>query len=326
TQVDGVAAPLLVRSALLQLAPEAVVVQKLSAQLEGTNTLVEGSLSIPRLCASTGCSSTFDLKTAELNLDDLNRILNPKYRSSDWLALPLQIFGGKAVKQSRFMTLQSQGTIAIGKLIVKNLVATRVTAHLAFNNGRMGLTNLQADLLAGKHSGAWHTDLSAAEPVFTCKGVVESLPVAQLNSLLRSPLGTGTLHLGYDLSLQGADAASLRRSAAGNANFRWTNGSWRTSGGASSLQFSDWSGTLTVRDQLVDVTTSVMQARGGPYQVSGQATFDRGLSLRLTGQSEQLLVSGTLQEARVVIQPSEAVAARDSASKPANAPPQKVRN
>lgn len=325
TQVDGVAAPLLVQSATLLFAPGAVTVQRLAARLEGTNTIVEGTLTIPRGCTGAACASTFDLKAAELSLDEVNRVLNPRYRSTDWLTMP-RIFSGKTVKASRLMTLQARGNIAIGRLQVKNLVATRATARLEFDRGQIGLSDLRADLLTGRHLGSWRADLTGPEPVFTGQGIVETLPLAQLNVLLRSPLGTGTLRLTYDLNMRGADAASLRSSTAGQATFRWINGTWRTTGAAPAVQFSDWTGTLNIRNETVDVTSSLMQTRSGPYQVSGHAGFDRELSLRLSGPRDQMLVSGPLQSATLAISAAEAVPAADSASNLKNASPGKVRN
>ncbi|MEO6119216.1 MAG: AsmA family protein, partial [Terriglobales bacterium] len=320
-----VAAPLLVQSATLLFAPGTVTVQRLAARLEGTNTIVEGTLTIPRECTGTACASTFDLKAAELSLDEVNRVLNPRYRSTDWLTMP-RIFSGKTVKASRLMTLQARGNITIGRLQIKNLVATRATARLDFDRGQIGLSDLRADLLTGRHQGNWRADLTGAEPVFTGQGIVETLPLAQLNALLRSPLGAGTLRLTYDLTMRGADAASLRTSTAGQATFRWMNGTWRTSGAAPAVQFSEWTGALKLRDEAVDLTESLMQTRTGPYQVSGRAGFDRELSLRLSGPRDQMLVSGPLQSATLAISQAEGLPAADSASNLKNASPAKVRN
>lgn len=313
TQVDGVAAPILIQSASLQLSSDVVQVQKLSARLEGTNTIAEGTIQIPRGCEGSACISTFDLKAAELSLEELNRVLNPRYRSTDWLALPLRIFQGKPVRTSRLMTLRAQGKIAIGRLVVKNLVATRAMADLAFDHGRIALTNLQADLLSGKHTGEWHADLTGGEPEFRGHGTIDNLPLAQINGLLRSPLGTGTVHLVYDLSLFGADADSLRRSATGTGEFRWSNGSWRTAAGSVLLQFTNWTGRLNLVGSAVQVDGSVMQTRTGPYKVSGKVGLDRALSLRLDGQRSQLLLTGNVQSVSAT-QETAALPARDPAS------------
>ncbi len=325
TQVDGVAAPLVLQSATLQFTPDAVTIQRLAARLEGSNTVIEGTVTIPRRCSPMACPSTFDLKAAEVNLDELNRVLNPRYRSPDWLTLP-RIFSGKTVKTSRLMDLAAQGTISIGRLVIKNLVATRASGRVDFDHGKIGVTGFHADLLSGKHLGTWNADLTGSEPVFTGQGIVEGLPLAQVNALLRSPLGTGTLRLTYHLTLRGADALMLRRSASGEAEFRWTNGAWRTAGQAPAVQFSDWTGTLNIRDEVVDLTSSLMQTRTGPYQVSGRAGFDRALSLRLTGPRDQMLVSGSVQNAVVAISPLDALPPPDSASNLKNANPAKARN
>lgn len=330
-QVDGVAAPLVLQSATLQFAPEAVTVQRLAARLEGSPAVIEGTVTIPRRCPAPVCASTFDLRAADLNLDELNRALNPRYRSSAWLSFP-RIFGGKTEKSSLLMALQAHGNISIGRLAIKNLVATRATGRLQFDQGKIALSAFHAELLTGRHLGSWSADLTGAEPVFTGNGTVEALPLAQLNSLLRSPLGTGTIRLTYDLTMRGSDATQLRRTADGEIRFRWNNGSWRTAGQTQSVQFSDWTGTLNLRDEVADLTASVMQTRTGPYQASGRAGFDRGLSLRLSGPRDQMLVSGTLQNATVAISPAEGLPAADSASNfknattGKNADPAKVRN
>jgi len=325
TTVDGVAAPIVMQTAAIDLRPEAIVFDKAGVRLEGSSAVVAGRIVIPRHCPSNGCVSTFDLRTPELNLDEVNRVLNPRYRSSAWLSLP-SIFAGKPVKTSRLMTLQARGTINIGRLVIKDLVANRAVAQLTFDRGKLEVADLQAELQGGKHKGTWRADLTGDEPVFSGQGSVEGLPLTQVNALLRSPLGTGTAKLTYELELRGSDAATLRRTASGTAGFRWTNGTWRTGGAAPAMQFSDWTGSLRIQDEVADLTSSVMQTRGGPYQVSGRAGFDRKLSLRLSGPRDQILLTGTMQAPVVAVEPAETLPARDSASKLPDASLRKTRN
>lgn len=325
TTVDGVSAPLVVQTAAIDLRPDAVVLDKAGVRLEGSSAVVAGRVVIPRHCPSNGCVSTFDLRTPELNLDEVNRVLNPRYRSSAWLSLP-SIFAGKPVKTSRLMTLQARGTVNVGRLVIKDLVATRATAQLTFDRGKLELADLQAELQGGKHRGGWRADLTGDEPVYSGQGTVEGLPLAQVNALLRSPLGTGTVRLTYELELRGSDAATLRRTASGTAGFRWTNGAWRTGGATPAMQFSDWTGSLRISDEKADLTSSIMQARGGPYQVSGRAGFDHTLSLRLAGPRDQMLLTGSVQAPVVAVEPAETLPARDSASKLPDANLRKTRN
>jgi len=159
TQLPEIAAPVEIASASLLLSPQEVTIQKLSAALIGTRAQFDGSLAIPRICNEQPCPVRFDLHASELNLDDVNRLLNPKFQPTNWLGQKAAIAPGGS---SKLFDIDLIGQLAADRLIMKGLVATNVIAHVAKDNGMVTLTDVRADLLGGKHRGTWRGELHAA--------------------------------------------------------------------------------------------------------------------------------------------------------------------
>ncbi|HUQ49540.1 MAG TPA: AsmA family protein [Terriglobales bacterium] len=326
TQVDGVSAPLEIASAKLVMTPQAIVLLRLNARLEGSRTQVEGSITMPRICGVETCLNTFDLHAQELDLDELNRTLNPRFRSSDWLSLPLQVFRGETVQRSRVMSLQAQGNITIGRLVMRKLVANRFSSRLSFDRGKLVLDRLSADILGGRHEGHWAADLTGKSPSYTGSGRIDRLYLAQVNLLLGENLSAGMADVHYGLRFNGTTAADLRQSANGNIEFSWKKGVWRNPTFAVPiLQFSEWTGRLTIAGEKVSLLNGKMRTPSGTYQTSGTGDFSKNLRLTLAGDRDQLALTGPLQALEVESKTAEAVSPRDSASKLKNANPAKTR-
>ena len=96
-------------------------------------------------------------------------------------------------------------------------------------------------MLGGHHTGNWDGDFTAKPPKFFGSGSVSKVAMAQVATLMHDAWATGTLDGQYTLGDAGLDAAALRDSATGTANFKWTGGSLRhivLEGKAAPLSFS----------------------------------------------------------------------------------------
>src|SRR5207253_10937807 len=135
--------------------------QKLSGTLFGTRAQFDGGIVVPRNCVEQYCPVRFDIHATEINLDELNRILNPKFRETNWLGQ--QPASPTKDIDSRLFNLDLNGKLTADRLIMKALVATNVNTQVAKDNGIVTLSAVHADLLGGKHVGNWHATFSPNE-------------------------------------------------------------------------------------------------------------------------------------------------------------------
>src|SRR5207253_8954446 len=98
-----------------------------------TRTQLDGTLAIPRICSEEPCPVRFDLHASELNVDDLNRILNPRFQPTNWLGQ--RAASATGVISSELFNIDLLGQLSADRVILKSLVATNFIAHVAKNNG-----------------------------------------------------------------------------------------------------------------------------------------------------------------------------------------------
>jgi hypothetical protein len=119
---------------------------------------------------------------------------------------------------------------------------------------------------------------------------------------MHDPWGTGTLSGSYQITLSGWKAEDLARTAAGSAEFEWRSGSLpRLSLGAPGpLHLRRFSGRLALLDRTLTFSAARLDAAGGPYSLSGTASFARELDLTLTSRdSREYTITGALLRPRV---------------------------
>ena len=297
-QMKGVAAPVQVSSAALVITEDRVNVQRLAATLDRTGISFTGSLELARGCDPLpSCPASFDLHADTVPLDELNRILNPQLRPKSWFAL------GAGAPESNLAQLQAQGTIAVDRLLIKSVVATRLTARVQIAGGRVDLTRLQAQLLGGRHRGEWHADFSGRAPVYSGSGSVEGASLAQVALAMRDPWATGAAGGSYRLTLSGWSAPELVSSLAGSMDFDWQGGVLRhlvLGGSRDPVRFQRFTGHAILRDSIFTLSGCRLETPQGRFTVSGTASLGRQLELRLGRErGPGYSVSGSLARPRV---------------------------
>ncbi|MGH8701771.1 MAG: AsmA family protein, partial [Burkholderiales bacterium] len=226
-QFDGIASPVEIAAATVALSETEWSVRDLSASLPAARLQLTGSLSRERICTSSegSCLLSFVLQVPELSTDDLNRLLNPRLheKKSPWFALG----GTGRASESRgvLRELHAEGQLTVGRVLVKSLAATHVSARAHLAGGRLLLDDVQGEVLGGRHRGAWRADFTGPEPVYSGKGNLQDASMEQLARLMRDPWATGSVEAEYDAALRGWTAAELAANAAGSARFTWQNGS-----------------------------------------------------------------------------------------------------
>ncbi|MGZ4836725.1 MAG: hypothetical protein ACXVZZ_13870, partial [Terriglobales bacterium] len=104
-------------------------------------------------------------------------------------------------------------------------------------------------------------------------------------------------------TVSGWDAAQLRASAAGAVSFDWRDGTLshlELSGLPAPLKLRKFQGELTLANGSLVFKPSKMETPAGIYVVSGTASFDRQLGLRLVrGETDGFEITGTVDKPRV---------------------------
>ncbi|HXZ27170.1 MAG TPA: AsmA-like C-terminal region-containing protein, partial [Terriglobales bacterium] len=297
-QMKGVVAPVQVSSAALVLTENRVSVQKLAAALGGTGISFTGSLELARGCDPLpSCPATFDLHAGTVALDELNRVLNPQLRPKSWFLL------GPPAFESNLSQLKAQGTIAVDRLLIKSVAATRVEARVQIAGARVDLTHVQAQLLGGRHRGEWHADFTGRVPMYSGSGSVEGASLAEVALAMRDPWAAGTAGGSYRLTLSGWSAPELVSSLAGSMDFEWRGGVLRhlvLGGARDPVRFQRFAGHALLRDSTFTLSGCRLETPQGSFTVSGTASLGRQLELRLGRErGPGYSVSGSLARPRV---------------------------
>lgn len=298
-EVPGIAAPVVMHSAQLELADDQLRFHNLTAQIG--KTVVTGEARFPQRCNDAlPCLSGFDVQADTISVEELNTLFNPRMKRQPWYK-----FFGSGGEASALAKMRASGRIAVKRLLLGQLTATKASAEFTLDSGRFTLTKSSADLLGGMQTGQWQADFTGDEPVYSGSGNVTRIAPAQLSSLIHAALGTGTVNGSYQIKMNGWTARELWSSASGTADFDWRNGSWRNLQlGRTPLQFSDFVGHIALGNRGFQISNSKMQSSGGTYALAGsiksgdlalQFERDNGAGYR---------VRGTLQKPLVATEPS----------------------
>jgi hypothetical protein len=309
-EIRGMNAPLEITSANIVLTSDQVIVQSLATSIVDASW--RGSLSMPRSCGViSACLVHFDLHTDKLATDQLNQLFNPNIRKRPWY---------------RFLTTDSQAGVpflarvhAIGKLaadraLVRNLVATKVSANLTLEGGKMTVSDLRGDVLGGKHVGEWRADFLAKPPTYAGTGKLEHFALGQMSEAMHDGWVIGTATTTYQVKTLGFSAAELFSSAEATLEVEARDGILphiELSESSGALHIHHFGAKLVLHDSTFEIHDGKLETPDGTYQLSGTASLGQSLDLKLIhGGTSGFSITGTLTKPRVALataQETEAV-------------------
>jgi uncharacterized protein involved in outer membrane biogenesis len=296
--IPGIAAPLQVTTAALHLAPDAAAIYDLAGSFAGTHLSFTGSMQVPRACPQNSCPIAFQLRADRLSTDELNRVLNPRAQKRPWYDILRA-----APQPSMLPKLNAVGSITAARLEMKTLVAKRATGNVLLEGGVLTVSNLRAEVLGGWTTGEFRADFTGAQPAYSLSGSLQQGSMAAVAALMRDEWATGKANATYRITASGWDAKQIRASAAGAVNFDWRDGRLAhvaLSGLSGPLQIRQFRGEVAIEGGQISFRPSKMETPGGIYVVSGTASLDRKLGLRLMrGKSEGFEITGTVEEPKV---------------------------
>jgi AsmA protein len=298
-EVPGIAGPVQIHSAQVALAGNQVLFHNLTAQIG--KSVFTGEAQLPRRCDDVAsCVSRFDVQADTVNVEELNTLLNPRMKRHPWYR-----FFGSGGEASALAKMRASGRVAVKRLQLGQLAATKASAEFTLDSGRLTLTKINAELLGGTQSGQWQADFTGDEPVYSGSGTVANIAAGQLAGITHAALGTGVINGAYQIKMSGWTGREIWSSAGADSDFDWRNGLWRNVQlGHAPLQFSDFAGHIVLKDGSFQISTSKMQSSGGAFAVAGSI---KGSELALQFERDNgtaYRLRGTLQKPLVVVAPA----------------------
>ncbi len=296
--IPGIAAQLQVTTAALHLAPDAVAIYDLAGGFAGTHLSFTGSMQVPRSCPKSPCPIAFQLRADRLSTDELNAMLNPRAQKRPWYDILRA-----SPQPSLLPQLNAVGNVTAGRLEIKTLVAKHASGNLRLENRVLSISNLRAEVLGGSSKGEFRADFTGAQPAYSLSGSLQQASMGALATLMRDAWATGKADATYRFSASGWDAGQVRASAAGAMTFDWRDGSLAhiaLNGSKAPLQIRQFHGEIAIAEGQISFRPSKMETPGGIYVVSGTASLDRQLGLRLMrGKTDGFDITGTVEEPKV---------------------------
>ncbi|MGB6475690.1 MAG: AsmA family protein [Candidatus Sulfotelmatobacter sp.] len=318
-EVRGVAEPIEISSANLQLLPDKVRVTKLTAN--AAHAAWTGSLELPRGCGTPGaCTVRFDLTTNPLNLNEVAQFVNPRPKPRPWYRLPA---GNDQTGPTFFTSLHAEGKITANRLGLRGLAtnqlatnqpsasqlsANHVSADVSLDAGKLRLSDLRGELLGGKHRGEWQADFSVRPAVYTGSGTVTGISLLQLASAMHDQWIAGTASGSYQLTASGAASSDFWSSAEGILQFDVRDGMlphlFLVNDGEP-FKIDRLQARAHLQDGKIEIKEARLDSPAGKFQVSGTALLTRELDFKFTskpnaaGSAKVYAISGTVAEPRV---------------------------
>lgn len=292
-EMRGLNAPIEIASAAMTLAPDAAAMEKISAQTGDTHW--NGSITAPRPCSPLNCAFQFDLVADQLSTGDFVDWFIARAARRPWYRLlnPADQSG-----TSPLLTLRGRGSLHIGHLQLKNVLASQIATQIELDRGKIKLTNLRGQLLQGTHQGNWTIDVSTRPPTYQAAGTLQNISLAQVGALMNDAWVSGTADAKFEGTASGDNFADLLEHASGKFQFAMRNGTLLhldAPGSATHFPVHRFKGNLQLENGKWELSGSKLESHDGIYQIMGTASSASGLKFRLTRNDEQSWnLTGTL--------------------------------
>ncbi len=308
----GVAGPVEIASADMQLLPDEVRVAKLNAK--AADAWWTGSLEMPRGCGTPGaCQVHFILNANRIALDELSEWVSPSPKERPWY----RVLESNTQAGPSFLTsVRASGQVTTERLQVQSLAATQVSAKVSLDSGKLQISELSAEFLGGKHRGQWQADFSGKPAVCKGSGSLTGVSLARLADAMKDGWIAGTANTSYEV--KGSCPAEFWTSAEGTLQFDMNDGTLpHISLGEDTepFRFTRFAGQARLQAGKIEMKDAKLDSPGGKFQLSGTASLKGELDLRLAktpngAAAAGYTISGTLAEPRVSPLPGAETQAR----------------
>jgi hypothetical protein len=291
--------PVDIVSADMELAPDSVRITKLNTKAAGSSWT--GWLQMPRGCGNPdACTVRFALTSNRVALADVSEWAHPSAKKRPWYRL---LDPATEVRPTLLANLHAIGQVSTDHLRVVGVEATHVSSNVTLERGKLQFSALSADVLDGKHRGEWIIDLSAKSPVCKGNGSLSAVSLDAIAAAMEDEWITGTGNANYEL--KGACGAHFWQSAQGTIHAGLIDGGFPHILLADTpLRVLRLSGDGQLNDGKIEIQGTQISSPDALYQLSGSASFNRELDLKLNrvredASIEEYGISGSLSEPKI---------------------------
>ncbi len=291
--------PIDIVSAEMQLVSDAARVAKINAKAAGSSWT--GSLEMTRGCG-TACPIRFTLNTNHIVLSDLSEWAKTGPKKRPWYRV---LESNTPAAPSFLANLRASGHVSVERLQMNGLEATRISANVTLEPGRLQISDLNADLLNGKHRGEWQADLSVTPAICSGSGSLTQVSLNSLAAAMQDDWISGTAKASYEV--KGPCPTDFWQTAVGTLQVEMADGVLpHVSLGADSepFRFTRLSGQGRLGAGKIEIVDAKLDSPGGKYHLSGAASLQRELDLKLervpiSAAPAGYAITGTVAEPRV---------------------------
>jgi hypothetical protein len=295
----GAGEPVDISSAEMQLSPNVVRVGKLN--LKAAGTVWKGSAEMPRGCGSPeNCEVRFQLNTDEISMNEANEWANPSPKSRPWYRL-----GAARPAPSLLARVRATGHVTADRFVLRGVMASKLSANISLDAGKLEVISLDAELLGGKHRGKWQADFSVKPALCRGSGSLTGVSLGNISRLMKDDWVEGSAGASYEI--RGPCSADFWQASEGTLQVNVADGSlphvlFRES--AEMLKIRKFTAQAQLHAGTIEVSEGELDSPEGNYEVSGTATLKREIDFKMarvpsgSGVSSYT-VTGTLAEPHV---------------------------
>ena len=135
-------------------------------------------------------------------------------------------------------SVRASGQVSYGPTCsCRNVAATRVSAKVSLDGGKLQISELNGDFLGGKHRGQWQADFGRSPRFAVAAGSLTGVSLARLADAMKDGWIAGTANTSYEV--KGPCPAEFWKSAEGMLQFemqRWGAAAHRAGRGCGSVE------------------------------------------------------------------------------------------
>jgi hypothetical protein len=311
-EVRGVDGPIEIASANLELLPDVVRVAKLNAS--AAHAMWTGSLELPRGCGTPGaCAVRFNLSANELGLSQVSQWVSAGPKKQPWYKV---LSAGTPTGPSFLASLRASGKVYVNRFIVRDFIATHVSANVNLDSRKLRISELRGDWLGGKQRSDWLVDFSLRPATYSGNGTVTEISLGHLAAAhpdsTKDEWIAGTVDGTYQITASGLTADEFWQSAKGTVHFDMRDGILphiSLGEDAEPLKVEHFEGSARLRDAKLELEDGQLESSEGLFRVSGTASLGRELDLTVVRSTAMnsaapapsgYTITGTVTEPRVV--------------------------
>jgi hypothetical protein len=290
--------PVEISSAEMQLGEDAVRVGKLN--LKAAGGVWKGSLEMPRGCGRPEtCPVHFQLNADQISLIDASAWANAGSKNRPWYRVL-----GSSQPPSLLARVQASGRITADRFVLHGISASKLTANVNLNSGKLEVSSIDADLLGGKHRGKWQADFGVKPAICSGSGDLSQISLGSISKLMKDDWIAGSASATYDI--HGSCAPDFWQSWEGTLQVNVADGDLLhlfLEDSAQTLEIKRLAAKVRLLAGKIEVSDGTLDSSEGKYEVSGTATFQREIDFNMTrvqaGSGSSYTVTGTLSQPHV---------------------------